>query len=98
MYIHKRTSRQLPKIRKYTDSTLSSHFHLTQEAVRKELLKLNVNKSVGPDEIHRRIFFQISRSIKQGTLPKEWKLAYISAIYKKGSRKIAESYRISLQN
>ena len=79
--------------------------HVTTEMAQKELLNLNINKSCGPDEIHPRILLELedyiagpvallfNMTIKHGNLPRDWKWAYISPIYKKGSKKIAENYR-----
>ena len=66
----------------------------------KELLNLNINKSCGPDEIHPRILLELAdyiagtvallfnMTIKHGNLPRDWKWANISPIYKKGSKKL----------
>ena len=69
------------------------------------LRNLNVNKSVGPDGIHPKFLKELSNELYRpltmlfnnslvcGELPKEWKQGKISAIYKKGSRKVAGNYR-----
>ena len=68
---------------------------ITEDMVRNELKTLNPNKSCGPDDIHPRMLieladlitgpvtFLLNKSIEQGILPIDWKLAFISAIYKK---------------
>ena len=78
---------------------------LSEDKVKKRLLKLNVNKSLGPDDIHPRVLQELAnhisapvtlifnRSIQFGNLPKELKEAYISPIFKQGSRSKAENYR-----
>ena len=72
---------------------------ITKEDIRKRILKLNTNKSPGPDNIHPRVvkelasiivdpfYFVFDLSLKTGRVPSAWKLGSICAIYKKkGSR------------
>ena len=75
------------------------------EAVRDMLKNINVNKSLGPDDIHPRILHELAdilsapitilfnRSIQGEELPDDWKLQFVSPIYKKGQRSLAENYR-----
>ena len=69
------------------------------------LKALNVNKSCGPDNLHPRLLLELAETIalpvsilfnatlKDRILPEDWKLAFITAIYKKGSRHLPENYR-----
>ncbi len=78
---------------------------ITEENVSKKLKKLKVGKSPGPDNIHPYVLHELHEilaqplamifrySVQNGKLPKEWKDAYISAIYKKGDRKEPVNYR-----
>lgn len=78
---------------------------IPEEAVRDKLKNINVNKSLGPDDIHPRILHELvdilsspitvifNRSIQGEELPDDWKLQYVSPIYKKGQRSRAENYR-----
>ena len=79
---------------------------LSTKAVHEMLVKLNVHKSLGPDNIHPRILRELAdmlslpiailfnKSIECEKLPREWKQAYVSPIYKKkGSKSHAENYR-----
>ena len=78
---------------------------MTEEMVRLHLSKINVNKSCGPDEVHPCMLLELSDIIaeliaflfnlifEQKILPKDWKLAFESPIFKKGSRSVAENYR-----
>ena len=78
---------------------------MTEEMVRLHLSKINVNKSCGPVEVHPRMLFELANIIaepvaflfnlifEQEILPKDWKLAFVSPIFKKGSRSVAENYR-----
>ena len=78
---------------------------VTKEGVTKLLKGLNPSKALGPDELHPRVlkelamelgplfahFFQ--QSIDTGEIPKEWSLANICPLFKKGNRSLAHNYR-----
>ena len=78
---------------------------ITYEGVHKSLQKLNTSKAVGPDAIPNlflkntapesaKILQLIFRqSLQTGALPKDWREANISPIYKKGDRNLAQNYR-----
>ena len=78
---------------------------IREENVKEILSGLNSGKSCGPDGIHPRLLQELSdilctpltklfnKSLSLGKLPSEWKEGRISAIFKKGSRKIAGNYR-----
>ena len=79
---------------------------ITKEDIRKRILKLNTNKSPGPDNMHPQVvkelasiivdpfYFVFDLSLKTGRVPSAWKLGSICAIYKnKGSRNSVENYR-----
>ena len=69
------------------------------------LNKLNVNKSSGPDGIHPRLLYEARNEIayplklifecsfKTKKLPLDWRVANISAIYKKGKKSEVGNYR-----
>ena len=75
------------------------------EMVRREIVNLNVYKACGPDEINPRLLIELVDSIsrpialllnetmKHGEIPKDWKLANVSPIYKKGAKNRAENCR-----
>ena len=64
-----------------------------------------MNKSCGPDEIYPRMLrelanivagpvaFLLNMILASGTMSKDWKLAFVTPIYKKGSKNVAENYR-----
>ena len=78
---------------------------ITVEMVTKALHEINPNKSCGPDLIHPRLLIELAdqiaepitvlfnKTVQSGILPTDWKRAFISPIYKKGSRHLAENYR-----
>ena len=79
---------------------------ITPAMVRKEIISLNVNKSIGPDEISPRLLRELvdhitvpltiilNQSLAEGYLPDDWKMAIVSPIYKnKGAKNLAENYR-----
>ena len=73
--------------------------------MRNEILKLNVNKWCGPDEIHSQVLTELvdlvsnpltlllNKTMDEGCIPQDWKMAYISPIFKKGSRNNTDNYR-----
>ncbi len=73
--------------------------------IRTLLKNINANKAAGPDGIHGRILKQCAASIayplskifelsyNSGMIPKEWKLANVVPVYKKGSKMSVENYR-----
>ena len=73
---------------------------ITSDYVQNELSKLNIFKSYGPDSIHQKLLKSLSgdynfvyavtmlfvKCIVFGTLPKIWKTANETALFKKGSK------------
>lgn len=78
---------------------------ITPTEVEERLKKLKIDKARGPDGVHpwilRECASEISRplclifkkSLSSGDLPKQWKQANISAIFKKGNKQLANNYR-----
>ncbi len=74
---------------------------ITDEMVRARLQRLRTDKSPGPDGIHPKFLCETAdqmayplaemfrRSLSSGTVPEDWRLAEVSPIFKKGSRKMA---------
>ena len=66
---------------------------------------LNVSKSTGPDEFHPRFLKEtavsialpltilFNKSLTEGTIPQEWKLANVTCIHKSGDKTAASNYR-----
>ena len=82
-----------------------SKLKITVEMVKGLLSVLKVQKSPGPDGIHPRFMQELAtelckplamifeKSIETAKLPKQWKVARVSAIFKKGNKKLASNYR-----
>ena len=78
---------------------------VTENIILLTLKELNISKSPGPDEIGARLLIELSENIclplqkifetstKTSSIHDEWKDAKISAIYKKGNKKLACNYR-----
>ena len=83
----------------------SMDVRFTVDVIREKLIKLQENKSPGPDGIHPMILKQCAEelalplsiifqeSFDTAQLPSDWKSANISSIYKKGSKQEASNYR-----
>ena len=95
---------QIPILASRTNSRIA-YLKITVDMVKKELLCLNTNKSTGPDDLHPRLLKELAEHIAEpiailfnkvledSKLPRDWKMAYISAIFKKGSRSLPANYR-----
>ena len=78
---------------------------VTEEGVTKLLKGLNPSKALGPDELHPRVLKELAmelgpvfahlfqQSIDTGEIPKEWSLANICPLFKKGDRSLSRNYR-----
>ena len=78
---------------------------VTKEGVTKLLKGLNPSKVLGPDELHPRVLKELAtdlgpifahlfqQSIDKGEKPKEWSLANICPLFKKGDRSLTCNYR-----
>ena len=78
---------------------------VSSEGVIKLLKGLNPSKALGPDELHPRVLKELAnelgpvfsqlfqQSLDTGKIPKEWLLANICPLFKKGDRALARNYR-----
>ena len=78
---------------------------ITTERVHSKLKALKVDKSPGPDELHPRVLQELadqlavpiallfSSSITTGEVPRQWKIATVTPIYKKGDKTDPANYR-----
>ena len=94
---------EVPVLDKKTEVNLPN-INITEEMVRNKISKLNVNKSWGPDEMHSQILLELvdlvskplalllNKTMDEGCIPQDWKMAYASPILRKGARNKAENY------
>ena len=80
-------------------------YNINRERVLKVIHNLKINKSPGIDGIHPRVIKEIAdiishpitmiykRSVEESQLPRQWKDAEITPIYKKDSRNLPKNYR-----
>ena len=78
---------------------------VTKEGVRKLLKGLNPSKALGPDDLHPRVLNELAtelgpvfarlfqQSIDKDEIPKEWFLANICSLFKKGDMSLGCNYR-----
>ena len=95
---------EIPRIQQRC-STNMKVLKITEKDVKIKLSTLNPNKSIGPDDVHAMLLVELAgilakpladlfnESMRHGDLPSDWKKAFISSIYKKGSKNLAENYR-----
>ncbi|CAH8669480.1 unnamed protein product [Schistosoma bovis] len=94
-----------PMIHCDRDGSLMDPVVIEKDTVLRLLQHLKPDKSSGPDDIHPRIMKAISgeiaeplailfdMSLRQSRLPRDWKDAIISLVYKAGSRDLVSNYR-----
>ena len=82
-----------------------SDIHISNEGVIKIKKVLNPSKALGPDELHPGVLKELAaelgpvfahlfqQSLDKGEIPKEWSLANICPLYKKGDRALPSNYR-----
>ena len=87
------------------DIEIIEEIPICTETLTKHLKKLNISKSCGPDGINARVLkenaYELAPALKllfeismeESTLPKQWKEANVTALFKKGSRKSPNDYR-----
>ena len=78
---------------------------VTEEMVLEKLKKLDASKSPGPDDIHPRVLKEtapaitpaltklFNESLKNHTIPDDWKTGIITSIFKKGDKSDPGNYR-----
>ena len=101
----KRNENDIPTLENRPILTTMDDLKITEEVVYSQLKSLKVDKSPGPDKLHP-LFLKMTRdqitkplqiifanSLKEQQVPSEWKIAAVSAIYKKGNKKSSSNYR-----
>ena len=101
----KEPNAEVPVFDKTTEVNVPN-INITEEMVRNKILKLNVNKSCGPDKMHPKILIELAdlvskplslllnKTIDEGCIPQDWKMAYVSPIFRKGARNKVEICRL----
>ena len=101
------TEEDLTSIPAPTPRELRSHLHIqvTRGKVLKQLKKIRVDKSPGPDGIHPRLLRELadilatpiqilfSASLARGEVPSQWREATVVLIFKKGDKTDPGNYR-----
>lgn len=95
----------VPTLSPRNNDTFFTDIILTREAIKAKLNKLDASKASGPDNIPTIIFKSFSeeislpllllfnKSLSEGQVPREWKTAEVTAIFKKGERNSPGNYR-----
>ena len=97
----------LPEFQYNNSNNSIDELFVTPEAVREELSKLNIFKSYGPDSVHPKLLKSLSDDYEfinavtdlfvncanSGKIPKIWKTASVTALFKKGSKADPLNYR-----
>ncbi len=86
------------------DEDLLKDVDVSYEAVLKKLEEMDPEKAPGDDSIHpvilRKLAQQLAKplsmmftsSLKSSQIPQDWRLANVTPIFKKGSKKLASNY------
>ena len=89
----------------YSGNSPLASLEITESMVQEKVNKLDPNKSPGPDSIHPTVLKQLAeeltlplaiifnRSLHEGVVPKDWRIANVTSIFKKGDRTQANNYR-----
>ena len=82
-----------------------SDLKISEQIVVEKLGKINVGKSIGPDDIHGKLLYEIRHeiarplthlfnlSLSTGLVPQDWRDANVIPLFKKGNRNEAKNYR-----
>ena len=99
------TSENLPVQHPNRTDPVLTELKVTELEVETLLNSLDTNKATGSDEIPARLLKEtasiitpsicklFNKSLQQGTVPQDWKLANVVPVYKKGDKEYTENYR-----
>ena len=88
----------MPTFNNRSNGATINNFKITTELVEKYLKLLNASKIQGPDNLHPKLLLETLEEIKnplteifnkslfEGTVPNDWKLANIIPLHKNGSK------------
>jgi len=97
------TDENFDKMENINFESLSSDDEFKPEEVKTLLNELDTSKSPGPDQVHPIVLSKLSdiiqipmchifnSSFKSGIVPNEWKIGQITALFKKGDKKLASN-------
>ncbi len=95
----------IPNMEDKSNGHSISEIEIDDKTIEKKLNKLKPGKAAGPDGIHptflketaknisKPLAIIFNKSIKEGTLPQDWKKAHVTAIHKKSSKQEPGNYR-----
>ena len=87
------------------DGDMLEELQISDEEVIEKLINLNPSKSPGPDGFHPRVMKEtadivghplaliFTKSLNEGKVPDDWKIAHVTAIFKKGKQTSPGNYR-----
>jgi len=103
--VFNRTKFNLSNLQLPDSFTAISDLFVSENGVLNLLSKIDIKKSIGPDEIPSRILlearkeicpiltFIFNQSLVSGSLPQDWLSANVHPLHKKGARTLPENYR-----
>ena len=89
----------------YTDGMPLNSVQFSAELVKEKIVKLKSSAAPGPDKICPKLLQGVvdvicqplaiiyARSLEEGVVPKDWRCANVTPIFKKGSKSLAGNYR-----
>ena len=95
----------VPKVDNLSNDMFLTDIIITRDAVKTKLKNLNPAKAMGPDKIPSLILKELhddlslplsmifNKSVHTGVVPSDWKIAEVSAIFKKGKKADPGNYR-----
>ena len=96
---------ELPHLERRTN-VIIGNIVITEEMVSKKIKDFDPRKSLGPDKVHPKMLLELvdyvsaplavimNKTLSEGTLPDDWKLAHVTPIYKnKGSQNVPVNHR-----
>ena len=105
--ITKENTSEMPTFNNRSNGATINNFKITTELIEKYLKELNASKSQGPYNLHPKLLLEtleeiknllteiFNKSLQEGTVPNDWKLANIIPLHNKGSKSSPKNYRPS---